>query len=260
MSEMTFAKLEQLEADYSAATAVIKKAGPLSSREQNIKFVRAGVAVGMAMDALKENYSGAVVIENLADPIRKAKVEKLFSENAAAAAEELQKLSSSDEGPWDVLSSEADHYSRPWVSPKETYLRYQLSKPIVSITSLPPALHEMVEEARRCYAMEQTLSVIALGRMILECAMNDIGQRTALFSSEGEADNPFWDYPPSKRADDLFGASGPRRDRFKRLYRQGSEVIHSNHSSTRPDCLTFLNEVLQFVGDRYTVHSRQFRK
>lgn len=258
MQEITFEKLDALEAELAEAGEQLKESGSSPTAEQIEAFVKASVSVNMAKEALKETLRHEVVISEIGDLKLKARIEALLAENAKDAASELEDIWSPDGDAWDEIEDKAYDYVRSWVSPKETYLRYQLSKPVVSVTSLPNELLELVEEARRCFAMEQELSVIALGRMILECAMNDIGERAGLFSPRADEQNPYWDYPPSKRADGLFGKGSPRWRRFKRLYRQGSEVIHANRSADRPAPLTFLNEVLQFVSDEYAVHSSRF--
>ena len=261
MNEITFKKLDQLEAKLNDAGEALResfKKSPDSDATNDLitAFVHISQIVNMEKEGLKEAIRHEVVISEVGDPKRKARIEALLAENAVDVQKQLEEFyrtGDTDDTEWAAWDF---HLAQ---SPKESYLRYQLSKPIVSITSLPGELLKLVEEARRCYAMEQERSVIALGRMILECAMNNIGERTGLFSPTEDENNPYWDYPPSKRANSLFGQGSPRWRRFKRLYRQGSEAIHVNHVAERPAPLTFLNEVLQFVSDEYAIQSPRFR-
>jgi len=134
-----------------------------------------------------------------------------------------------------------------WWGPKEHVQRYLSAKPLVAIEKLPGRLKDMVTEARQCYAFAQLDAVMALGRMIIEFAITDIGFRIGRFPAPKSLEDYYDAYPPRERADLLLGKTGPRRNKFRELYNEGSHSIHSSEDADSSVALNYLRDILEFV-------------
>lgn len=162
-------------------------------------------------------------------------------------------LSREDEGAmWDFVYANG--------TPRETYLRYQEFRPLVAASGLTNEIISLIEEARNCYAWGQFTAAIVLGRVVLEVGMNNIGERIGLFTAGTSLDDIYRDYPPSQRADKLFGNRGSqRREEFRRLYGIGSSVVHSKPGFNPPGPTQFVNDVIQFLSNEYAIHGKRMR-
>ncbi|MCG8599008.1 MAG: hypothetical protein MI807_02600, partial [Verrucomicrobiales bacterium] len=143
-----------------------------------------------------------------------------------------------------------------WWGPGDYVQGYLQARPLIATCDLPYRLQEMVGEARRCYAFGQTIAVMALGRMILEFAITDIGVRTGRFPAPDSLDDYYKAYPPFTRADKLLGETGPRRAQFRELYDAGSKSIHSSSEEFSEHPIGYLRKVLDFVSDQYAISIR----
>ncbi|MCB1065981.1 MAG: hypothetical protein KDN20_24065 [Verrucomicrobiae bacterium] len=144
-----------------------------------------------------------------------------------------------------------------WWGPSDYVRAYLQARPLIAVCELPSRLQELVGEARRCYAFGQMNAVMALGRMILEFAITDIGVRTGRFPAPESLDDYYRAYPPFTRADKLLGNTGPRRTQFRKLYDTGSKSIHSSSQEPGESPIRFLREVLDFVSNEYAIGIRE---
>lgn len=143
-----------------------------------------------------------------------------------------------------------------WWGPREHVQRYLQAKPLITVTDLPARLQQLVAEARQCYAFGQPNAVMALGRMILEYAITDIGFRVGKFSNPDTLEDFYKAYPPYERADKLLGSTGPRRNKFRNLYDAGSRSIHSSKDEESRAALEYIREVLGFVSGEYAINKK----
>jgi hypothetical protein len=124
----------------------------------------------------------------------------------------------------------------------------------------PPRIVEILDEAKTCYITNQRNAAIALGRMMLEHAIIDIGVRLGQFPEPESVEDFYKIYPPYARADLVLGLDSTSRRRFRDLYRSGSQVIHSSHEQGVTDVAAFLEEVTRLIGDVYTANHRALQK
>lgn len=199
---------------------------------------------------------GQGIVSGISDPNVRQMIESLIERNRA---ETLEKLESDDEESRDpnyLHGGAAWDFVYGLGTPAEQYLNYNRTTSIVSLAAVPPRIHELLEEARICFATGQGNAVMALGRMILEFAITDIGVRIGRFPQPDSLQDFYKAYPPYERADKLLGTGGPRRDRFRKLYDAGSKTIHSSRESEGSVPLQFLEEVIAFVNNEYAINLR----
>jgi hypothetical protein len=181
---------------------------------------------------------------------------RAFELLAAETAAEAQDENAFDENQLNKLAEKL-FYSR--TSPWDFAHTYLQTRPLVTSTELPDRIHRLIEEARTCYALKLHHAVMALGRMILETALIDIGVRSGHFSTMKGLQEHYANYPPSERADRLFGKSSPAREEFGTLYDEGSRSIHPSHSPESPDAIGYLTRVTRFVSSQYAIFRHTFR-
>ena len=199
----------------------------------------------------------AGAIGNVKNPEVRAVLHRLSEKIDSEVEKELQnddfEFDSEDEwndDAWDFVFSQG--------GPKEQYLNYLRISPILTSTDVPTRIVELMEEARSCFANGRMIAVIALGRMILEVAITDIGERKGLISREQSLKDSYRFYPPppSKVADKLLGKKGsPRREKFRKLYDEGSAEIHSK-SGAGVGPLNYITRVVEFVNNEYAINLR----
>ena len=144
-------------------------------------------------------------------------------------------------------------------SPKEFLYNRRRVRKIVTLASIPKRIRELFSEAKICFITNQTNAAYALGRMMIEYAIMDIGVRLRLFPEPSSVDDFYDKYPPFERANLVLGKGSPYRTRFRDLYNQGSRVIHSSHDRINEDLSTFLEETIKLIGDVYTANHRQLQ-
>ncbi|MBP6603768.1 MAG: hypothetical protein KA250_18280 [Verrucomicrobiales bacterium] len=193
------------------------------------------------------------VIDGLPDESTRRTVQALVEKNVREAVDALEE-EDRDFDPSD--NYEAGDFAASLGSPEEQYFSYHRTASIVSLAEVPRRIHELLKEARICYAIGQSNAVMALGRMILEYTITDIGVRIGRFPEPDSLSDFYRAYPPHERADKILGTGGPRRDRFRRLYDIGSKTIHSSRDSGGNVPLEFLEEVIAFVNNEYAINLR----
>lgn len=196
---------------------------------------------------LQENPS----FTEVSDPAVRAALKALAAENADEARE------------WDSIPDEridelAAKLLWDWWGPSDYVFRYLQTKPLISVSRLPARLLELVNEARQCYGFGQPNAVMALGRMILEFAITDIGVQKRLFPAPESLKDYYKKYPPFDRADRLLKKGSDGRKDFRKLFNTGSKIIHSSkdRSDALTDALTYLCNVLEFVSNQYAIYIR----
>lgn len=137
--------------------------------------------------------------------------------------------------------------------PQDMLLRYRQISTIVTSTTIPTRTKELLEEAKTSYAVGQTHAVFALGRMILEAAVTDIGVRSRRFPEPESLEDFYGEYPPGKRANELLGTKGYRRKEFRQLYDAGSKAIHPSSQSIGIEPLEYLDRVVIFMSNEYAI-------
>lgn len=229
--------------------------------EYDSEFIDRFLEVSIPMMELEKQieealrYSG--VIQNIRDPkVRSALLEfsREMEKKVVADLEDDQLDVHSD----DDLADRAWDFVYSLGGPKEQFLSYLRVAPIIVGTEVPQRISDLMEEARTCFATGQIIAVVALGRMMLEVAISDIGERKGLISREQSLRESYRNYPPppSTTADKLLGPKGsPRRRKFKDLYDQGSAVIHSKRDAGVSP-LDYLKKVVEFVNNEYAINLR----
>mgnify|MGYP000935196383 CR=1 FL=1 len=200
---------------------------------------------------------GKGVIDGISDQNTRRMVEMLVEMNAKEALDTLQDDDDEARDPNELHGGAAWNFVYNLGTPAEQYLNYIRTSPVVAATAIPARIHELLEEARICFAVGQGNAVMALGRMILEFAITDIGIRIGRFPEPDSLEDFYKAYPPYERADTILGTGGPRRAKFRRLYDTGSKTIHSSPESSGSVPLQFLEEVIAFVNEQYAINLRQ---
>ncbi len=206
---------------------------------------------------LVEAVSSRAVIDDLTDPRVRGGVMRLVQKGREQIDQELSEPWEMD---WETECEGIDDIYALVGSPKEWMLRQKRVSNIVALAKIPERIHELLEEAKICYTTGQQNAVMAVGRMMLEYSVTDVGVRLNLFPEPGSVDDYFRKYPPYNRADLLLGEGSSRRQQFRDLYRQGSQTIHSSKDNERGGGEKFLEEVIQFIGEVYTVNHHQLRR
>ncbi len=207
---------------------------------------------------LLNSIKNADVIDGLVDPRSRpiiADLKRMVRESLdERAEEEPYDMTWEEEGEaWDAVYNLIG-------TPKEFLLNRQRTASIVALATIPGRIVEILDEAKTCYITNQRNAAIALGRMMLEHAIIDIGVRLGQFPEPESVEDFYRTYPPYARADLVLGLDSPNRRRFRDLYRAGSQVIHSSHEHGELDVATFLEEVTRLIGDVYTANHRALQK
>ena len=172
------------------------------------------------------------VIDHLSDPRVRGAVLRLMEKGRDEIDEELSE---------DPLEMDDEMQDQAWDlvyaligSPKELLLNRRRISSIVALAEIPERIRELFEEAKICYVTFQQNAVMALGRMMLEYAVTDIGVRLRLFPEPETVDDFYREYPPYERADRVLGKGSGRRQQFRDLYQSGSQAIHHTRQVKRP--------------------------
>lgn len=213
-------------------------------------------SVGLRLHLI-EMVSHRDVIDDISDPMVRSGVVRLIRESRKSIDRELE--DDPLEMDWDTECEAWDDVYALVGSPKEFFLNQRRVSAIVALAEIPARIRELFEEAKTCYVTGQYNAVMALGRMMLEYAVTDIGIRLGRFPEPDSVDDFYRDYPPYERADRVLGTGSPQRKRFRDLYRRGSQAIHSSKDRDQSTGANFLEEVIAFVGEIYTVNFRQLR-
>jgi len=209
-------------------------------------------------EELMNSIGEADVIDGLTDPRSRAVIAELKTKIRLRIEEEMEAdlltMTSEEEGAaWDAVYDLID-------SPKELLLNRRRAAVVVSLASIPQRIQEILDEAKTCYITNQRNGAIALGRMMLEHAIIDIGVRLGQFPEPESVEDFYKIYPPYARADLVLGLDSPARRKFRDLYRAGSQVIHSSHEQGVTDVAAFLEEVTRLIGDVCTANHRALQK
>lgn len=229
--------------------------------ESDLKDFRHLVEHGLEFVKLERELIALVsdrgVIDHLSDPQARASVLRLIGKSREEIDEKLTE---------DPLEMDDETADRAWDlvydligTPKELLLNMRRVSAIVALAEIPQRIRELFEEAQVCYVTDQQNAVMALGRMILEHAVTDIGVRLKLFPEPDTVDDFYREYPPYDRADRVLGKGGNRRQQFRDLYRTGSRTIHSSRDLEQAGTADYLEEVIKFIGEVYTVNHHQLR-
>lgn len=200
---------------------------------------------------------GRVVIDGISDKNTRKMIEYVIEMNAKEALDTLQDDDYEARDPNELHGGAAWDFVYRLGDPAEQYLNFIRTSPVVAAVDIPERIRELLEEARICFAVGQGNAVMALGRMILEFAITDIGIRIGRFPEPDSLEDFYKAYPPYERADTILGTGGPRRAKFRRLYDTGSKTIHSSPESSGSVPLQFLEEVIAFVNEQYAINLRQ---
>jgi len=240
-----------------------RKMQPSRSEAATTELHKAVEEVVALQSEIVETLTLLPTIPNLEDQRFRAVIKRLTGDSLARVE---QKAGRYEEEMLDELVPPGEE-DRTWDfvyasgTPYETYLRYQSFPPLVTAVPLPDEIVRLVEEARRSHAWGHRLAALVVGRMILECGMNDIGQRIGLFRAMQSLDAAYRDYPPGKRATDLFGGrTSPRRKEFSRLYDIGSAVVHARFFPDLPWPPKYIGDVIRFLVKEYEIHADMIQK
>lgn len=215
--------------------------------------------VGQVVDLesrLRSMLRGRGIVDGIPDERTRCMVQKLIEKNAAEAVATLVDDDDQARDPYELHDGAAWNFVYNLGAPADQYLNYVRTASIVSHAELPKRIHELLEEAKICFAIGQSNAVMALGRMILEYTITDIGVRIGRLPEPDSIKDFYKNYPPYERADTILGTAGPRRDRFRKLYDAGSKAIHSSRDSGENVPLVFLTEVIAFVNNEYAINLR----
>lgn len=139
-------------------------------------------------------------------------------------------------------------------------LRTERGLPRLSNTPLiPDRARGLFNEARECVLLDKGNAAIALGRMLLEFTITDIGIRIGQLPDRKTLEQSYADYPPHKQANRILGTGTPRRTRFWEMYNEGSSVIHSSCDASIAGAGLYLARVCKFVEDEYSIHRNQLK-
>jgi|GEM_PF-3365924 len=200
---------------------------------------------------------GRGVVDKISDDSTRRLVEAFMEQNVKEALRTLQDEDHEARDPNELHDGAAWNFIYKLGDPADQYLNYIRTSSVVAAAEIPERIRELLEEARICFAVGQGNAVMALGRMILEFAITDIGVRIGRFPEPDSLQDFYKAYPPYERADTILGSGGPRRDKFRRLYDAGSKTIHSSRDSSKNLPLHFLEEVIAFVNAEYAINLRK---
>lgn len=200
---------------------------------------------------------GKAVVDKISDESIRRLVAAFMELNAKEALDTLQNEDYEARDPNELHDGAAWDFIYKLGAPADQYLNYLRTSSVVAAAEIPERIRELLEEARICFAVGQGNAVIALGRMILEFTITDIGVRIGRFPEPDSLQDFYRAYPPYERADTILGSRGPRRETYRRLYDAGSETIHSSRESSGNPPLQFLEDVIAFVNNEYAINLRK---
>lgn len=141
-----------------------------------------------------------------------------------------------------------------WFSPWLYCERYLALGHLITRYHIPERLGEMIEEARRSYALGHYTAAVAVSRAMFEKAFTDFAVGMRRIPPPKKADY-FREYPPYKRLDKLVGKRNVLRDSMEKFYAEASAVIHGSTSPNEKEALALLEQAMSFIStlvNRYT--------
>lgn len=253
-------RLLELQKERDEALIKLEALGSPNSREAMLPYCKLLVEEWKLEESLIHTFWQMEddVIDCLNDPRARIVVSKLMEKSRKNIDTLLR-----DEGFWEM---DQEDENEAWNaiydligSPLEFLCNRRRVNKIVTLASIPMRIRELLTEAKTCFITNQTNAVYALGRMMIEYTIIDIGVRLKLFPKPNSVDDFYDKYPPFERANLVLGKGSPCRKRFRDLYTQGSRVIHSSHDRINEDLSTFLEETIKLIGDVYTANHRQLQ-